>query len=165
MGDFELGRFSVLGTPHEIVITGRVPKLDMPRLTADLAAVCETQVKMFEPRSRKAPFDRYTFLTMALGDGYGGLEHRSSTALVTKREGLPFTGMTESTEAYRNFLGLASHEYFHAWNIKRIKPAAFVPYDLTREAYTRQLWSSRALCRTTTTCCLRSRIEERICNI
>ncbi len=141
MGDFQLGRFSVLDTPHEVVVTGRVPKLDMARLTADLAAVCETQVKMFEPRSRKAPFDRFTFLTMALGDGYGGLEHRSSTALVTKREGLPFTGMTESTEAYRNFLGLASHEYFHAWNIKRIKPAAFVPYDLSRENHTRLLWA------------------------
>ena len=141
MGDFELGRFSVLGTPHEIVVTGRVPKLDMTRLTADLATMCETQVKMFEPRSRKAPFNRYTFLTMALGDGYGGLEHRSSTALVTKREGLPFTGMTASTEAYRNFLGLASHEYFHAWNIKRIKPAAFVPYDLSRENHTRLLWA------------------------
>ena len=141
MGDFELGRFSVLGTPHEVVVTGRVPKLDMARLTADLATVCETHVKMFEPRSRKAPFVRYTFLTMALGDGYGGLEHRSSTALVTKREGLPFTGMTESSEAYRNFLGLASHEYFHAWNIKRIKPAAFVPYDLSRENHTRLLWA------------------------
>ena len=141
MGDFELRRFEVFGVPHEIAITGRVPKLDMQRLTADLARVCETQVKLFEPRSRAAPFDRYTFLTMALGDAYGGLEHRNSTALVTKRESLPFLGMTESTEAYRNFLGLASHEYFHSWNIKRIKPAAFVPYDLTRENYTRLLWA------------------------
>ena len=141
MGDFELGRFSVLDTPHEIVITGKVPKLDMQRLTTDLVLVCETQIKMFEPRSKKAPFDRYTFLTMALGDGYGGLEHRNSTALVTKREGLPFIGMTDSTEAYRNFLGLASHEYFHSWNVKRIKPAAFVPYDLARESHTRLLWA------------------------
>ena len=141
MGDFQLGRFSVLGVPHEIVITGRVPKLDMPRLTGDLADLCETQVKMFEPRSHKAPFDRYTFLTMALGDAYGGLEHRNSTALVTKREGLPFVGMTASTEAYRTFLGLASHEYFHSWNVKRIKPAAFVPYDLSRENHTRLLWA------------------------
>jgi predicted metalloprotease with PDZ domain len=141
MGDFQLGRFSVLDTPHEIAITGRVPKLDLPRLTADLAQLCETQVKMFEPRTHSAPFDRYTFLTMALGDAYSGLEHRSSTALVTKREGLPFLGMTESTEAYRNFLGLASHEYFHSWNVKRIKPAAFVPYDLSRENHTRLLWA------------------------
>ena len=141
MGTFQLGRFSVLDTPHEIVITGHVPKLDMQRLTTDLAQLCETQVRLFEPRSHTTPFDRYTFLTMALGDGYGGLEHRSSTALITKREGLPFLGMTETTEAYRNFLGLASHEYFHSWNVKRIKPAAFVPYDLSRENHTRLLWA------------------------
>ncbi|HVG04477.1 MAG TPA: PDZ domain-containing protein [Burkholderiaceae bacterium] len=141
MGDFQLGRFDVLDVPHQIVITGRVPKLDMSRLTTDLAQLCETQVKLFEPRAHTPPFERYSFLTMALGDAYGGLEHRSSTALVTKREGLPFAGMTESTEAYRNFLGLASHEYFHSWLIKRIKPAAFVPYDLSRENHTRLLWA------------------------
>ncbi len=141
MGDFELGRFSVLDTPHEIAITGKVPKLDLQRLTADLARLCETHVRMFEPRTHKAPFDRYTFLTTALDNAYSGLEHRNSTALVTKREGLPFTGMTDSTEAYRSFLGLASHEYFHSWNVKRIKPAAFVPYDLTRENHTRLLWA------------------------
>ncbi|MDQ3214858.1 MAG: PDZ domain-containing protein [Pseudomonadota bacterium] len=142
MGDFALARFDVFGTPHEIAITGNVPKLDLPRLTKDLTSLCETQVMMFEPRTRKPPFARYVFLTMAMGDGYGGLEHRNSTALVTKREGLPFAEMTESTEAYRNFLGLASHEYFHCWNVKRIRPTAFVPYDLGRENYTRLLWLS-----------------------
>ena len=78
---------------------------------------------------------------MAVGDGYGGLEHRNSTALLCKRDDLPFKGMKDTTEAYRNFLALASHEYFHAWNVKRIKPAAFVPYDLTQENYTRLLWA------------------------
>ena len=141
MGTFELGRFAVLGVPHEIAVTGRVPKLDMERLTADLARVCEAQIRLFEPRTRKAPFSRYTFLTMAVGDGYGGLEHRNSTALLCKRDELPFEGMKDTTEGYRNFLGLASHEYFHAWNVKRIRPAAFVPYDLTQENYTRLLWA------------------------
>ncbi len=141
MGEFNLGRFDVLGVPHEIAITGRVPKLNMQRLTTDLARICETQVKLFEPRSRKAPFDRFTFLTMARGDASGGLEHRNSTALATKREGLPFVGMKDSTEAYRGFLGVASHEYFHSWNVKRFKPAAFIPYDLTQENYTRLLWA------------------------
>jgi predicted metalloprotease with PDZ domain len=75
----------------------------MKRLTADLARVCEAQVKLFEPRSRRAPFARYTFLTLAFGDGYGGLEHRNSTALICKREGMPFVGMKDSTEAYRSF--------------------------------------------------------------
>ena len=141
MGTFELGRFDVLGVPHEIAITGRVPKLDMERLTADLARLCEAQVRLFEPRAKKPPFDRYTFMTMAVGDGYGGLEHRNSAALLCKRDELPFKGMKDTTEGYRNFLGLASHEYFHAWNVKRIKPAAFVPYDLTQENYTRLLWA------------------------
>jgi predicted metalloprotease with PDZ domain len=141
MGAFELGRFEVLGVPHEIAVTGRVPKLDMERLTADLARVCEAQIRLFEPRARKAPFDRYTFMAMAVGEGYGGLEHRNSTALLCKRDDLPFRGMKDSTEGYRTFLGLASHEYFHAWNVKRIRPAAFVPYDLTQENYTRLLWA------------------------
>jgi len=141
MGTFELGRFEVLGIPHEIAVTGRVPRLDIDRLTADLARVCEAQIRLFEPRSKKAPFPRYTFMTMAVGDGHGGLEHRNSTALLCKRDNLPFRGMKDTTEGYRNFLGLASHEYFHSWNVKRIRPAAFVPYDLTQENYTRLLWA------------------------
>jgi len=141
MGTFELGRFEAHGVPHEIAVTGRVPRLDMERLTADLARVCEAQIRLFEPRSKKAPFSRYTFMTMAVGDGYGGLEHRNSTALLCKRDDLPFKGMKDTTEGYRTFLGVASHEYFHSWNVKRIKPAAFVPYDLTQENHTRLLWA------------------------
>jgi predicted metalloprotease with PDZ domain len=151
MGHFVTGKFDVLGVPHEIVITGQVPNLDMARLTADLALVCEAQIRLFDPGSKRsagsstrqpaAPFDRYTFMTMAVGDGYGGLEHRNSTALICKRDDLPFKGMKDSTVGYRTFLGLASHEYFHSWNVKRIKPAAFVPYDLTRENHTRLLWA------------------------
>ncbi len=98
------------------------------------------QVRLFEPRAKRAPFAHYSFLTLALGEVYGGLEHRNSTALICKREGLPFAGMKDSTEAYRSFLGLASHEYFHSWNVKRIRPAAFVPYRLAEENYTRLLW-------------------------
>jgi predicted metalloprotease with PDZ domain len=141
MGRFELARFDVHGVPHEIAITGLVPKLDLARLGTDLARMCGTHARFFEPRTGALPFSRYTFLTMAVGDGHGGLEHRNSTALLAKRDDLPFVGMKDTTEGYRNFLGLASHEYFHAWNVKRIKPAAFVPYDLTRENYTRLLWS------------------------
>jgi len=140
LGDFALGRFDVLGVPHEIAITGRVPRLDMPRLTSDLARVCATQVRLFEPRRPLPPFDRYLFLTWAVDEGYGGLEHRNSTALLCQRSDLPHLGLGESTEGYRRFLGLASHEYFHAWNVKRIRPAAFVPYDLARENHTRLLW-------------------------
>lgn len=141
MGEFAHARFNAHGTPHEIAITGRVPKLDLVRLTTDLKRVCETQIALFEPRRKRAPFTSYRFLTMAVGDGYGGLEHRNSTALMCKRGDVPHAGMKDNTEAYRTFLGLASHEYFHAWNIKRIKPAAFIPYDLTRENHTNLLWA------------------------
>ena len=88
-----------------------------------------------------APFDRYLFQIAAVGNGYGGLEHRTSTSLCCKRDELPAPGVAEITDDYRRLLGLASHEYFHSWNVKRIKPAAFVPYDLARENYTRQLWA------------------------
>lgn len=84
---------------------------------------------------------RYVFLVTAVGSGYGGLEHRASTALLCSRNDLPFAGMSGLPEGYRTFLGLCSHEYFHTWNVKRIKPAAFTPYDLERENYTTLLWA------------------------
>jgi predicted metalloprotease with PDZ domain len=120
-----------------------VPNLDMARLQADLKAICEAQIAFFEPRSKKAPMERYVFMTMAVGDGYGGLEHRASTALVCSRSDLPCIGMPrngEPNEGYLKFLGLCSHEYFHTWNVKRIKPAVFAPYDLQVENYTPLLW-------------------------
>ena len=139
IGRFVLGRFEAAGATHEIAITGRTD-VDLDRLTRDLAPVCAAHASLFEPESGKAPFERYVFLTTAVGDGYGGLEHRDSTALLCGRNDLPWPGMDGTTEGYRNFLGLASHEYFHAWHVKRIKPAAFVPHDFDREAYTRLLW-------------------------
>jgi predicted metalloprotease with PDZ domain len=140
MGEFELIRFDAHGVPHEMAITGRVPKLDKVRLAADLKKICEAQIAFFEPASKAAPMDRYVFLTLAVGDGYGGLEHRASTALICARNDLPVIGRAEMSDAYRSFLGLCSHEYFHTWNVKRIKPAVFAPYDLSQENYTTLLW-------------------------
>ncbi|QBE63154.1 M61 family metallopeptidase [Pseudoduganella lutea] len=142
MGDFALATFTAHGVPHDVVITGRVPNLDMPRLCADLKAICETQIAFFEPKTKKAPMDRYVFMTLAVGDGYGGLEHRASTALICARADLPTTASAgkERSEGYIKFLGLCSHEYFHTWNVKRIKPAVFAPYDLQVENYTPLLW-------------------------
>jgi predicted metalloprotease with PDZ domain len=143
MGDFALGGFTAHGVRHDIVITGRVPNLDMARLEKDLKAICETQIAFFEPKTKKAPMDRYVFLTMVVGDGYGGLEHRASTALICSRNDLPTTTApktAEPNEGYCKFLGLCSHEYFHTWNVKRIKPAVFAPYDLQVENYTPLLW-------------------------
>jgi predicted metalloprotease with PDZ domain len=96
---------------------------------------------LFEPRTKRAPMDRYVFMTMVLGDGHGGLEHRASTALVCSRADLPAKGAGEEiSNGYLGFLGLCSHEYFHTWNVKRIKPAVFAPYDLRSETHTPLLW-------------------------
>ena len=139
-GTFALATFQAYGTPHDVVITGQVPNLDMARLCADLTRICEAQIALFEPKTRQAPMDRYVFMTLAVGDGYGGLEHRASTALICNRADLPVKGQATLTDDYRTFLGLCSHEYFHTWNVKRIKPAAFAPYRLTAETHTPLLW-------------------------
>ena len=141
-GDFALATFKAHGIPHDIVISGRVPNLDLARLSADLKAICETQIAFFEPKTKKAPMDRYVFLTLAVGDGYGGLEHRASTALICARADLPSIASKskEISDGYLQYLGLCSHEYFHTWNVKRIKPAAFAPYNLQVENYSPLLW-------------------------
>ena len=139
MGTFTYATFEACGVTHHIAITGR-HRADMPRLCADLKKICEYQIRLFEPKTAQAPMREYWFLIMAVGDGYGGLEHRASTALICNRDDLPSMQEKKVGSGYRRFLGLASHEYFHTWNVKRIKPAAFVPYDLTQENYTRQLW-------------------------
>ncbi|MDQ8031467.1 MAG: PDZ domain-containing protein [Bordetella sp.] len=144
MGTPQVARFTAHGAEHELVFTGVAPRLDLARIAADVEQICATQIAFFEPRTRRAPFldssDRYVFMTMVTGDGYGGLEHRASTALMTSRKDLPVLGQAGQGEGYRQFLGLVSHEYFHTWNVKRIKPAAFVPYDLQSPDLTRLLW-------------------------
>ena len=138
IADFTLGTFEACGVPHELVITGK-HYADVERICRDLKPICEHHIRFFgEP----APMERYLFLTWVVGDGYGGLEHRSSTSLICKRDDLPNknTG-PDISEDYQNFLGLCSHEYFHTWNVKRIKPAAFIPYDLGAESHTDLLWA------------------------
>jgi predicted metalloprotease with PDZ domain len=133
---FALATFTAGGVPHDIAISGR-HRADLERLARDLSRVCQWQIDLFGG----APFDRYLFQVAAVGDGYGGLEHRASTSLLCRRDELPHSSNAGIDDDYLTFLGLASHEYFHAWNVKRIKPAAFTPYDLSRENYTRQLWA------------------------
>jgi predicted metalloprotease with PDZ domain len=141
IADFALVSFEAGGATHDVAITGRI-RANLDRVAHDLARICRWQIDLFGGAGdSRAPFDRYLFQVAAVGDGYGGLEHRASTSLVCRRDDLPAPGVARVTDAYCRFLGLASHEYFHSWNVKRIKPAAFVPYDLTRENYTRQLWA------------------------
>jgi len=137
MGEFVQIAFEACGVPHDVVLTGRF-ELDGERLAADLKKICEQHIRFFgEP----APMDYYLFLVMVVGDGYGGLEHRASTSLVASRASLPKPGQTGVDDDYRDFLGLCSHEYFHTWNVKRIKPEVYRPYDLQREVYTDLLWA------------------------
>ena len=137
MGELAIATFRAHGVPHEVAITGR-HDADLRRLGRDLQRLTEHHMAFF---GLPAPMRRYVFLVTALGEGYGGLEHRASTALLCSRNDLPRAGADAQDDRYRTFLGLASHEYFHAWNVKRIKPAAFSPYDLGRENYTRLLWA------------------------
>jgi Predicted protease with the C-terminal PDZ domain len=141
ISDFALTAFAAGGARHEIAVTGR-QDADLERLARDLSRVCQWHIDLFGGAlGSPAPFDRYLFQVNAVGHGYGGLEHRSSTSLLCRRDELPARGRAGIGDDYLHFLGLASHEYFHAWNAKRIKPAAFDPYDLARETYTRQLWA------------------------
>jgi predicted metalloprotease with PDZ domain len=137
MGEFRQIRFEACGVPHDVILTGRF-RCDEDRLKNDLTRICEHHIRFFgEP----APMEYYQFQVMVVGQGYGGLEHRSSTSLMCARESLPQPGQTEVSDAYRDFLGLCSHEYFHTWNVKRIKPAVYQPYDLQQEVYTELLWA------------------------
>jgi len=136
MGMFTLATFEVAGVPHDIAITGR-HNADMDRLCRDLKIICEHHVELF---GELPEMERYVFQVMAVGEGYGGLEHRASTSLLCSRDDLPKAGDEAVNERYRGFLGLCSHEYFHTWNVKRIKPAVFMPYDLAQESYTRLMW-------------------------
>jgi predicted metalloprotease with PDZ domain len=137
MGDFTQFEFDACGIRHDVVLTGRFD-CDYDRLKIDLEKICEHHINFF---GQPAPMSRYMFLVMVVGEGYGGLEHRSSTSLVCSRHDLPKPGQSEASEQYRTFLGLCSHEYFHSWNVKRIKPAVFDNPDLSQEVYTPLLWA------------------------
>jgi len=136
MGKFERGRFLVGDTPHYFAVTDG-GRFDIERLCRDMAPICAEHAGMFG----RLPVDRYLFLTLATADGYGGLEHSDSTSLICKRTDLPARQMIKPDKAYRQFLGLCSHEYFHLWNVKRIRPARLAAADLGSECYTELLWA------------------------
>lgn len=136
IGDLQIGEFDVNGIPHAIAVRGH-PRVDMARICRDLVTVCEQHHSLLRP---PADLDRYLFLLLVLGQGYGGLEHRWSTSLVCSRHDLPHRGDTEVSNGYRKFLGLCSHEYFHLWNVTRMRPSAFRPYRLQAESHTGLLW-------------------------
>jgi predicted metalloprotease with PDZ domain len=136
MGNFHVGEFEAHGIPHAIAVSGHT-RFDMARVCHDLAKLCEAQLEFL---GKPVDFDRYLFLLAVTENGYGGLEHRWSTSLICSRSDLPKRNDPGTSEGYRKFLGLCSHEYFHLWNVKRMKPAQFMPYELAAESHTGLLW-------------------------
>jgi predicted metalloprotease with PDZ domain len=136
IGPLLIGEFDVRDIPHTIAIRGNT-RVDIARVCHDLQRVCEQHMTLLGVPD---DLDRYLFLLHAPGSGYGGLEHRWSSSLVCARDSLPLRSDSEVSEGYRTFLGLASHEYFHLWNVTRMKPAVFTPYDLSQETHTGLLW-------------------------
>jgi predicted metalloprotease with PDZ domain len=142
LGPFWRQRFKAGGVAHEFVVAGAYPGFDGERLLADARRICEAQIAFWHGTGNRVrtPFANYLFMLNAVEDGRGGLEHRASTALLAPRRSLPRPDMGAPHEAYLDLLGLISHEYFHAWNVKRLKPAEFARLDYTRENYTQLLW-------------------------
>lgn len=128
--------FEANGIPHEFVVSGQ-HTMNAARMKQDLEKICSTEISMFG----SAPFENYTFMTMATGNSYGGLEHPNSTSLISPRDDFPKANEpVEPSADYQRFLGLCSHEYFHSWLVKFIRPENFANYDLDQEGYTSLLW-------------------------
>jgi len=140
LGHFQTIDWKSRGVPHSMAIQGCLQEVDRKRLITDLSAICDSIIDLFEPKTKRVPFQRYLFLVNAVLSGYGGLEHSDSTALLCNRDHLPQAGCPLNDDRYREFLGLCSHEYIHAWLVKRIQPKAFQPYDLQSRYHTRLLW-------------------------
>lgn len=139
MGTFWSGQFTACGVAHRFVVAGAAPSFDGKRLLADTQKICETAIRFWHGKG-KPPIKNYLFMLNAVHDGYGGLEHRNSTALICGRRDLPRTGEARASDGYTTLLGLISHEYFHTWNVKRLRPAEFSRYDYSQENYTELLW-------------------------
>jgi predicted metalloprotease with PDZ domain len=129
-GMHEVVHFAAQGKPHRLAIWGEVP-LARDRLTADLTKIIDAAATLFDG---SVPYEEYAFLLHSTPGGYGGLEHRRSCTLSTT----PFGFAPQ--KKYEEFLELCSHEFFHLWNVKRIRPEVLGPFDYQREAYTRCLW-------------------------
>ncbi|MGP5502149.1 M61 family metallopeptidase [Psychrobacter faecalis] len=121
---------------HHFYLSGK-HSANMGRLQQDVTQICQTYLDWLGD----APFNDYTFMTFASGQDYGGLEHINSTSLITPRRDLPNADEPKVPSSdYQRFLGLCSHEYFHAWWVKTVRPDVMLEVDLRREAFTPLLW-------------------------
>ncbi len=136
LGAFERLEFSVAGVNHYLILSGTIPPFDRERMISDMHKICDYQIKLF---GGVAPYTGYGFILNLSGEIYTGLEHRNSTLLMAPYYALPNLNRSND-EDYIKLLGLISHEFFHTWNVKRIKPQVFTPYNLGQENYTKLLW-------------------------
>ncbi|WP_235941962.1 M61 family metallopeptidase [Pontibacter fetidus] len=134
IGNHEVYTFEAGGVPHEVAMYGE-GNYDPERLMADMKRVTEEAISVFG----ELPVDRYVFIVHNLQRGGGGLEHLNSTTLQTSR----FNYGTDS--GYTGFLSLVAHEYFHLWNVKRMRPAPLGPFNYNEENYTKLLWVSEGI--------------------
>jgi predicted metalloprotease with PDZ domain len=147
LGRFWSGEFKAAGVPHRFVVAGAPPTFDGARLLEDTRKICEAEIAFWHGKDAlgsrgkpRTPHKSYLFMLNAVDDGYGGLEHRTCTALISNRKDLPRLGVAKQAEGYTTLLGLISHEYFHTWNVKQLRPAEFTTYQYDRENYTQLLW-------------------------
>lgn len=139
MGTFWHGQFKVMGAQHHFIVSGAASSFDADRLLKDTQKIVNAAIYFWHGKG-KPPFSNYWFILNAVHDGYGGLEHRFSTALICQRRDLPRLGDNSTSDGYITLLGLISHEYFHTWNVKRLRPAEFTNYNYDQENYTKLLW-------------------------
>ena len=149
VSNFKTLVFNVKGVAHRIVIDGE-GNYDPERMRRDVQKIVETEAELMG----EIPYHDYTFILHLRGGG--GLEHLNSTALGYPRFGFRATGGERATSSapnatgqpdreYRGFLSLVAHEFFHLWNVKRIRPDALGPFDYTQENYTKMLWVAEGI--------------------
>jgi len=134
LGNFPVFKFDVNGIPHEVAMVGR-NNADLEKLRDDMQLMCRTIAKVVNDH----PCKRYTFIVQNVEAGGGGLEHKNSTVLMMSR-----WAYTDAAR-YKGFLGLVAHEYFHLWNVKRIRPAELGPFNYRQENYTDLLWLAEGI--------------------
>lgn len=121
--------FDAVGIPHELAMVGP-GNYNREKLTKDIQKIIEAASRIWPEN----PNERYVFITHHYKAAYGGLEHLNSTVLAFSRKGY------QNLSSYQNFLGLVSHEYFHLWCVKRLRPKELGPFDYSRENYSKALW-------------------------
>ncbi|MEH1965068.1 M61 family metallopeptidase [Nostoc sp.] len=129
IGRHQLYKFEVLGKPHELAIWGQ-GNYQVQQLIADIQKIIQVEAQMFGG----LPYQRYVFLLHLFSQAFGGLEHKDSCSLIYQRFGF------RAQEKYDRFIQLVAHEFFHLWNVKRIRPKALEVFDYDQENYTPSLW-------------------------